>query len=64
MTANLVDIELDLIFETDDAFCVSNEEEKFGVERNKFWLPKSQVEYDGKTTFTMPTWLAERKDLL
>ncbi len=28
------------------------------------WLPKSLVEYDDKTTFTMPEWLAKREGLI
>ena len=28
------------------------------------WLPKSQVEYDGKNTFTMPEWLARKHGLI
>ena len=29
--------------------------------KTQVWLPKSIVEWDGKSTFTMPSWLASKK---
>ncbi len=28
------------------------------------WLPKSLVEYDGQSIFTMPEWLGKREGLI
>lgn len=53
--SDLVDIELELRFETDEAFKVSDG-------KTVCWLPKSQCERDGKV-FTMPEWLAVEKGL-
>lgn len=64
----LVDVE-DLFFHfmTDGAYCVSTEEDTFGHEAERIFLPKSQVEMhteDGSTVFTMPEWLAIEKGLV
>jgi hypothetical protein len=55
--SDIVDIDLDVITETEKAYRVSNSE-------RRFWLPKSQVEYDGARTFSMPEWLAHEKELI
>lgn len=54
--SDLVDVELELRFETGDAFKVSD-----GT--IVCWLPKSQCERDGNV-FTMPEWLAAEKGLV
>ena len=56
-SSDIVDIDIDYISETEKAYRVSNGDKKF-------WLPKSQVEYDGAGTFSMPEWLADEKGLI
>lgn len=53
-----IDISAELVHETDDAYLIEDAGGK------RIWVPKSQVEYDGKVTFTMPEWLAEKKELI
>ena len=54
----LVDIELELIHETEKAYHATNGKERV-------WLPKSQCEYDGDAgMFTMSVWLAQEKGLI
>ena len=48
----------ELITETPDAWLVEVADDK------QVWLLKSQCEYDDKVTWTVPEWLAEKKDLL
>lgn len=55
--SDLVDIEANLVGETEKAFRISD-----GVE--SVWVPKSQVEHDGDGTFTMPEWLAKEKGFI
>lgn len=59
--SDLVDLDLDLIHQTDRAFLVSDG-------NAKVWLPKSAVEYEekkpGHGTFTMPEKLAADKGLV
>ena len=62
-TQELVDIDADIVVETKDAYCLSVEEDTFDAPEG-IWLPKSQVENNGDGTFTMPRWLAEKKDLV
>lgn len=59
MSIKLCDLEGQLRRETDKAFFVYFTD--MGVE---VWVPKSQVEYDGDKTFTMPEWLAIDKGLV
>ena len=51
-----VDLELTLKHETPKAYLVTDGEQDV-------WLPKSLVEYDGEQTFTIPTWLCDKKGL-
>ena len=60
----LVDLELVILAETDLAVMVHNDKDA------KVWLPKSLIEIDGDitgkgrpSTVTMPTWLAEEREL-
>jgi hypothetical protein len=53
----LIDIEAELQGETELAYRIHDGE-------TTAWVPKSQVEYDGKSTFTMPQWLAKEKGLI
>lgn len=53
-----IEISAELVHETDDAYLI----EEPGGRRE--WVPKSAVVWDGKVTFTMPEWLAEKRDLI
>jgi hypothetical protein len=58
--AKLCDIAAELRHETDRAFLIFDGDKKV-------WLPKSMVEHcnhDGADIFTMPTWLAQEKELI
>lgn len=57
MKGDLVDIDAEIIHETDLAFLLSD-----GT--TETWVPKSQVEDNGDGTFTMPEWLAMDKGLI
>ena len=63
--SNVADYDLLYQAETDKALCVRRSEEG-----DDFWLPKSQIEIDGKEhrrgqviSVTIPDWLAEKNDL-
>ena len=56
---NDVEIIAELVNETDDAWLIQVPDAPQTV-----WIPKSKCEYDGKSTFAVPEWLAEKKDLL
>lgn len=58
MTIEVIDIEGEIVHETEQAYLVRYEDTK------EVWLPKSQTEFDGKKTFTIPVWLAEEKELV
>lgn len=65
----LVDIEGYYHFETEDAYCMSVEEDEFGKEAERYWLPKSKTEYTEMVPpaldiFTIPEWLATEKGLV
>lgn len=62
--SNKIEIE-DLIyhFATKDAYCVSIEEDEFGKEAERIFLPKSLVEKDGDV-FIMPENIAYEKGLI
>ena len=53
-----IEVFAELIHETNEAYLI----EPPG--RSRVWVPKSQCSYDGKATFTMSEWIAEKKDLL
>ena len=55
--SELVDLALELRYETALAYLVHDG-------HRDVWLPKSMVEYDNKTIFTMPEWLAKKKELI
>ncbi len=54
--SDLVDIPAKLIAESEKAF-------QLDLGGDVFWLPKSQVEFDGRT-LTLPKWLAENRGIL
>ena len=53
----VVDIDAELLRETEGAYLIDD-----GV--RQVWVPKSQVVHNDDGTFTMPEWLAIRKDLV
>ena len=52
-----VEISAELVHETDLAWLIDD-----GGKRH--WLPKSQCEYDGKVTFSVPGWMCVEKGLV
>lgn len=56
--ASEVDISADLVHETPDAYLI---EEPGG---KRLWVPKSLCSYDGKVTFTIAEWWAEKNELV
>lgn len=60
----LITIDASLVYESTDAFCIKMEEDTFGVEPPRYWLPKSLTRYDAEAgTFTLPEWLAVNKGI-
>lgn len=60
----LITINATLVYESTDAFCIKLEEDTFGEEQPRHWLPKSLTRYDAEeSTFTLPEWLAVNKGL-
>lgn len=59
--SNVVDIEVKIHWETEDAWLVSTSGEK----KDAVWVPKSKVEMDesdgGIALMTIPEWLATEK---
>lgn len=54
-------------FETKDAYCVSTEEDEFGEEAERIFLPKSIVDRSGpkeQYVFTMSEYIAQEKGLI
>ncbi len=59
---------------TIDAKIIAETEKAFGIDSGKInektgqilliWLPKSQVSEEGRTSLTMPVWLALDKGLI
>ena len=70
MSNETVEIEdLILHFSTPKAYCVSLEEDTFGKDAKRIWLPKDQCEIDynpvkNTVVLTMPEWLAIDKGLV
>ncbi len=65
----LIDVAAELRHETDSAYLIydgRSEIKKGDTVKSelRIWVPKSMVEYDGKNTFTMPTWLALDKGFI
>ena len=62
MISNLVDVDVEVMHETDKAYLVWDGRSDSDGEKIKTWLPKSQVEYDVETeSMAMPEWLAIEK---
>jgi hypothetical protein len=59
----LIDITAQLRHETDKAYLIYDGRSTKDKEITT-WVPKSQVEYDGDKTFTMPEWLALEKGFI
>lgn len=71
MKSDLIDIACEIVADTPKAVLIvdgSEERSPHGPKRlRQVWLPKSQVEIDttdGKTTVTMPEWLAIKSGLV
>ena len=60
----LVDVDAKLFSETPDAYCVTIDDDKFGKEAPRYWIPKTLVRNNEDGTFTMPGWLAKDKGLI
>ncbi|MGH7747901.1 MAG: hypothetical protein ACREQ5_24540 [Candidatus Dormibacteria bacterium] len=65
--SDLVDVVADWVTQTDKAILIAMPDEAFG--RRKFWLPKSQCEFErdfakGSVTVTLPERLALEKGLV
>ena len=61
----VIDVDMLLLAETEKAILVSDTDD----DKDKIWLPKSQVEFTpatskGITTVTLPVWLAHNKKLI
>lgn len=57
--SNLVDIDVDMVHETEKAFLVTIDG------KTKVWIAKSQCELDTETkVLTCPEWLAKDKGLI
>jgi hypothetical protein len=54
----VVDIKAELRHETPLAFMIHDDD------GHPVWLPKSQVEHNSDSTFTVPHWLAKDKGLI
>ena len=53
-----ITIEAEVEFKSDKAYKVFHR-----ASGQTVWLPASNVEYDGMTTFLVPRWLAEEKGI-
>ena len=56
-TKELVDIEADIVHETDRALLLDDG-------KRRVWIPKSQIENNGDGTFTLSIRLAQEKELI
>ena len=63
MTKELVDVDVDLIHETRDAYLVKVDEDTFGKEAERIWVPKSLSEYSNGV-LTVEEWFAIQKGLV
>ena len=63
MSRELVDVDVDLIHETDAAYAVKIEEDTFGKEAKLFWVPKSLSEYS-EGVLTVEEWFAIKVGLV
>lgn len=73
MTNEIVDLELRIVYETDKAYFLTDQEENSKSKRGT-WVPKSAMEIekikDGSKkgvrmiTFAIPRWLAKQKELV
>ena len=60
--SDLIEVSVRRLAETDRAILVTQDD------KEKIWLPKSQIEFepnnDGTITVTLPEWLAREKELI
>ena len=60
-TSDLIDVDGEISWETEKAW-LCQQWTKNGW--RKTWIPKSLGEFDGKSTFTVPRWFAEKEGLV
>lgn len=59
----VTDVDVDLLSETKDAYLVKIDEDTFGKDAKRFWVPKSLSEYaDG--VLTVEEWFAIKAGLV
>lgn len=61
--AKVVDVDVDLVHETKDAYLVKIDEDTFGKEAERIWVPKSLSEYSNGV-LTVEEWFAIQKGLV
>lgn len=61
--AKVVDVDVDLVYETKDAYLVKIDEDTFGKEAERIWVPKSLSEYSNGV-LTVEEWFAIQKGLV
>jgi hypothetical protein len=68
--SDLIDLTLEMVFETEKAICVYQPVTSRNKDAlKKVWLPKSLIEYEPKkdrisVDVTLPEWLAHREGLI
>ncbi|NCB95290.1 MAG: hypothetical protein EOM35_02300 [Negativicutes bacterium] len=60
---HVIDIDADLIWETEDAYCVTTEEDTFEKQAKRIWVPKSLSEFDNGV-LTVAEWFAVKVGLV
>ena len=58
-----VEVDVDLVCETKDAYCVKIDEDTFEQEAKRIWVPKSLSELDDGT-LTVAEWFAIKVGLV
>jgi len=53
-----------VIVDFDDIETETDVSKLFKIGDDKVWIPKSQISEETDTTFTIPQWLAEDRDLV
>lgn len=68
MSKEYAEIDAYYIRETDSAICIALDEDTFGSEAERHWVPKSLIEdYDrsgDSITLWVKEWFAEKEELL
>lgn len=63
---DIIEISGEVHHETDNAYLFTDGSvDQTGIALNKFWLPKSQCDWDARAReMSLPEWLAEEKGLI